>query len=87
MKRALTAAAATDLSRTARALGARFAVAGGSLVALLALLGHAPVWIASLRGAGTFLVLSVASRLGARALECAIRHERSDAAAGEESRP
>jgi hypothetical protein len=49
------------------ALGRRAAVAGGSLAALLSLYFDTPVWVASLRGALTWIALRVIVRLTAHA--------------------
>ena len=59
-------------------LSHRIAAAGGSLAALLSLLGDAGVSTACVRGGCTYLAIRVAGRLGALALE---RASRMDAAA------
>jgi hypothetical protein len=43
-------------------------VVTGSLIALLSLLQHVPVWVASLRGGLAFLVLVLVLELGLSAL-------------------
>jgi hypothetical protein len=64
-----------------RALGRRLAAAGALLVALLSLCGHAPVWLACLRGAATLFVLALGARLGAAALGKALEFDRARARA------
>jgi hypothetical protein len=57
-----------SVAQAAQELGARVAVAVALSVALVSLLRHAPVWLASLRGAATLVVLAALVRLGAGAL-------------------
>jgi len=64
----------------AQALGARFAAAGGAAVALLALLRHAPVWLACLAGGATLAALSFTARLGVQALRTTIALDQRAAA-------
>jgi hypothetical protein len=49
-------------------LGNRLAVASGAAVGLGSLLVDAPVWVASLRGAGTVVAVLVVARQGLRLL-------------------
>jgi hypothetical protein len=51
-----------------RVLGAYLAASGGALVALIALAGHVPVWVACLRGGATWFALRLVGRLGHGAL-------------------
>jgi hypothetical protein len=67
MHKGVTAAPRT-LAQAAHELGARVAVAAALLVALVSLLRHAPVWLASLRGAATLVVLAGLVRIGSGAL-------------------
>ena len=64
-----------SLQATWRSLGHRFAVAGGCLAALIALVNHVPVSTASLRGAVAYVVVLVVAKLGLFALERAIALE------------
>jgi hypothetical protein len=57
-----------EVCAAARELGRRLAAAGALLVALAALLTHAPVWLACARAALTLVVLLFASGLGTAAL-------------------
>jgi uncharacterized membrane protein len=50
------------------ALGRRVAVGSGALVALVSLLVRTPVWVASVRGAGTTLAVLLVLRLAAASL-------------------
>lgn len=50
------------------AFGRRLAAGAGALVALISLLVHVPLFVASLRGAGTALALLAVVHLGRRAL-------------------
>jgi hypothetical protein len=59
---------ANEVCTAARALGRRLAAAGALVVALAALLAHAPVWLACVRAAATLLVLLAASGIGTAAL-------------------
>lgn len=52
----------------ARELGGRIAAAGALVVALVSLIQHAPLWLASLRGAATLLILAAGNRVGVAAL-------------------
>jgi len=54
------------------ALGRCLAVVSGALIALVSLLQHVPVWVASLRGGLAWLVMSVAVKVGLAALERAL---------------
>jgi hypothetical protein len=63
---------ASETGAAARELGRRFAAAGALLVALVSLVQHAPLWLASLRGFATLLVLGFGTRLGAAALARAV---------------
>lgn len=72
-----------EVLATARELGRRMAAAGALLVALVSLLQHAPLWLASLRGAATLVLLVLATRFGAAALGKAVDADRARAAASE----
>ncbi len=72
-----------QVRETARSLGLRLAAAGASAVALLSLLRHAPLWLASALGLATLIALGLCARLGVHALGRALACE---AAAREESR-
>lgn len=63
---------ARQARQVVRELGARLAAAGALMVALVSLLQHAPLWLASLRGAGTLTILVLGTRLGAAALGRAV---------------
>ncbi len=65
MKRSETANGAVPLTRAWSVAGRQFAAGSGALVALLSLLADAPVRVASLRGAVTFLSLLLLTRCGA----------------------
>ena len=67
------------------ALGRCAAVFGGALIALLSLLQHTPVWVASLRGGLTWFVLAWVSRLGMDALAKVFEADAAQAQAKEES--
>ena len=85
----MKARATQEVIATAAELGRRVAVAGALLVALASLLQHAPVWLASLRGAATLAGLILATRLGAAALGKAVDADRArtaGAAKDEEAR-
>ena len=71
----------------ARELGGRLSVAGALLVALVALLTHAPLWVACVRGAATLLVLRFGTRLGTAALARAIDFDRAHVEPKEGARP
>jgi hypothetical protein len=59
----------SPLQSSWRAITRRLAVAAGSFAALLSLLHHVPVSIASLRGGAAWLVVLALSRVGWFALE------------------
>jgi len=59
---------ANEVCTAARELGRRLAAAGALVVALVALLTHAPVWLACVRAAFTLVMLLIASGLGTAAL-------------------
>ena len=59
---------ANEVCTAARELGHRLAAAGALVVALAALLTHAPVWLACVRAALTLVVLLFASGIGTAAL-------------------
>jgi hypothetical protein len=69
-----------------RNLGRRLAAAGALAVALISLLQHAPLWLASLRGLATLSVLALGTRLGAGALARAIAYDRARVQPKEEVR-
>ena len=71
----------------ARELGGRLSAAGALFVALVALLQHAPLWLACLRGAATLLLLGFGTRLGAAALAHAIESDRAQARSKQGTRP
>lgn len=54
------------------ALGRCLAAASGALIALVSLLQHVPVWVASLRGGLAWLAMTLALKLGLSALERAL---------------
>lgn len=55
-----------------RPLERRAAVAAGSFVALVSLVHHVPVSVASLRGAGAFAAVFVVMKVGCLALESSL---------------
>jgi len=57
-------------------LARRIAVAGGAGTALLALLRHAPVWLACAQGAVVLVALRVVSHLGVAAVQRSIDLDR-----------
>jgi hypothetical protein len=59
---------ANEACAAARDVGRKLAAAGALVVALAALLAHAPVWIACARAAVTLVALLVASGIGTAAL-------------------
>jgi hypothetical protein len=59
---------ASEVCEAAREVGRRLAAAGALVVALVALLTHAPLWLACARACVTLLVLLFASGLGTAAL-------------------
>jgi hypothetical protein len=59
---------ASEVCDAARELGRRLAVAGALVVALAALLSHAPLWLACARACVTLVVLLIACGLGTAAL-------------------
>ena len=65
------------LRDSARSLGLRIAVAGACLAALVSLVQHAPLAIATARGGVTLLAGLVALRLGLFALGKAVELDRS----------
>ena len=71
---------ADSLRSAWRCLGQRVAVAGGSLVALVALLQHTPPSTAALRGGVTWLAVLAMTRLGGLALAHAHRFDLERAA-------
>jgi len=73
----MSGASARQVREVVRELGGRLAVAGALVVALVALVQHAPLWLACARGAGTLFLLTLGSRLGAAALERAIDSDES----------
>ena len=79
------AAGEAHLSNAWRALGHRIAVAGACAVALFSLFLHVPPTTAALRGAGTWLALLFATRLGVLALRQALRLEHPVTDAKEDS--
>jgi len=58
----------SEVCTAARDVGRRLAAAGALVVALAALLTHAPVWLACARAALTLVVLLFASGIGTAAL-------------------
>ncbi len=66
-----------EVSEAARELGRRLAVAGALLVALAALIAHAPLWLASARACVTLVVLLFTVRMGAALLELACECDRT----------
>lgn len=60
-----------EVCQAARELGRRLAAAGALVVALAALVAHAPVWLACARACATLFILLLAVRMGAAALELA----------------
>ena len=60
------------------ALGRRVAVGSGALVALVSLLVRTPVWVASVRGAGTMLAVLLVLRLAAASLGRELAGARGD---------
>ena len=77
-------ASAQRAGAVAAELCRRVAVAGGAGTALLALLRHAPVWLACLEGAAALVALRVCARVGLAAVERSIELDRRavDAPAG-----
>ena len=59
---------AIEVCAAAHELGRRTAAAGALVVALAALLAHAPLWLACARAGATLFVLLIASGLGTTAL-------------------
>jgi hypothetical protein len=59
------------------------AVVAGAIVALVSLAEHTPVWMASLRGGLTFLVVRTVGRVGLAALEQALSADRAKREADE----
>lgn len=72
------------LHPTWHSLARRSAVAAGALTALVSLFEHAPVWVASLRGAAAYFAVALAARYGLAALEQALS---ADAERAEEREP
>lgn len=66
---------ANSLADAWTGFGRRIAVAAAALIGLVSLLAHAPVWLASLRGAATFVALAATARLARLALEYADHSE------------
>ena len=64
-----------EVSQAARELGRRLAAAGGLLVALVALLAHAPLWLCCGRACLTLVALLLVTRLGAAALGKACEYD------------
>ena len=65
------------------ALATRLAVAAGTLAALISLMQHTPVWVASLRGAIAFFIVRMVARWGLTALTVALKADRQHSDAGE----
>lgn len=61
-----------------QALGRRVAVGSGALVALVSLLVRTPVWVASVRGAGTTLAVLLVLRLATASLQRDLAGARAD---------
>jgi len=78
--------ASSRARESAAELGRRCAAAGALVVALVALLRHAPVWLASLQGAATLVALLLVARLGSAALARAIDADHARSRAQEEHR-
>jgi hypothetical protein len=57
-----------DTCLALREFGRRIAVSGALAVALASLLGHAPVWLACLRGTAALVGLLFVARFGSAAL-------------------
>ena len=64
------------LHRAWYALATRLAVAAGTLAAIISLMQHTPVWVASLRGAIAFFIVRTVARWGLTALSVALRADR-----------
>jgi hypothetical protein len=82
------------LPREARALrdavelvGGRVAAAGGAGLALVALLNHAPVWLACLQGAAGIVAIRVIARIGRQALTRSVQLDLEAMAAHQEKKP
>jgi len=69
-----------------RPLARRVAVAGGCFTALVSLLNHTPVSVASLRGAATFAAVLVISKLGFQAVSASLAADRRAGQGAEEGR-
>ena len=65
------------------ALAKRIAVAAGALAALVSLIYDTPLWVASLRGALTWLALVVLARVSRTLLVMSLRSAPTKPAAGE----
>lgn len=75
----MSSPAAQETRRAAREFGGRVSAAAALGVALVSLLQHAPLWLASLRGLATLLVLGFGTRLGAAVLARAVDFDRERA--------
>ncbi len=72
----MSAPAPKETVRAAREFGGRLSAAAALAVALVSLLQHAPLWLASLRGLAALLVLGLGTRLGAAVLARAVDFDR-----------
>ena len=59
-----------------RPLARRVAVAAGCFTALISLLHHVPVSVASMRGAATFFAVVLVAKLGLSAVEASLAADR-----------
>jgi len=66
------------------ALATRLAVAAGTLAAIISLMQHTPVWVASLRGAIAFFIVRTVARWGLTALGVALQADREREAESEQ---
>jgi len=71
-----TGSGAFSLHPAWHALATRLAVAAATLVAIVSLTQHTPIWVASLRGALTFVAARLVARWGLAALTVALRADR-----------
>ena len=69
-----------------RPLARRVAVAGGCFTALVSLLNHTPVSVASMRGAATFAAVLVIARLGLQAVSASLAADQRAGRGAEEAR-
>jgi hypothetical protein len=79
-------ASAQRAGAVAAELCRRVAVAGGAGTALLALLRHAPVWLACLEGAAALVALRLCAGTGIAAVQRSIELDRRAAEARKEAR-